>query len=689
MSQSESELINYQEHAPFAGHALSFLLISILTLACYFNAINGDFIADDYVLIVNNPQIKSLANIPKLFTQSYWGEQFLDHGNYRPLTNLTFVLNYALGGLDPRGYHLLNIIIHLLNSSIIYLIGTKYLKDHRISLLTAIFFAVHPAHTEAVTNIAGRPELLSSFFLLLGWLFYAYRTNRREFYLASLICYFLGLLVKESAIVLVGILFISDLLSQGPDNLTNSIAWFKKRLPFYAGYMLLTLLYLMIRFSVIGKLGVNAELTFFKNGPFIARIFTMSQVFIKYYQLMIWPNVLSADYDFSAVPLTTQINSVVIISLLINIGLIISILIAFWRNRFIAFAGAFFIVTTSIISNIIFPTGILMAERVLYMPLLTICLLFAGLLINLYQQKNSLIKYLALILIVALTSMAIVRCYYRNKDWSSPDASVYALIKASPNNTKALLELATIYWRDGQFADAEREIKKAIEIAPNQAKQCGVLAQLYVAQGRFDEALPWAKRSLEIFSRNDFVYIVLAQIYNHKNQFNEAITALKQGQEISPYNATICHDLAINLALIGDRNSAIIQLTRAIELKEDYADAHANLALMLRGTVQEQEAWAHIEKAVELEPNNAVYHNILGNFLSNANRLPEAITQFNLAITCDKKFLEAYNNLGVAYIKLDRFDDARKAFEAALSIDQNYANAKRNLEKLNQLTANN
>src|SRR5579884_1549625 len=279
-------------------YGLPALAIMVVTFLSFGSMLRAQFAADDYLLIVANTSIQSLTSLPKLFTSSYIPGQ----GLYRPLSSATFAVNYAIGHLNPAGYHLTNVLLHALNGFLVYLLVQYYTGRKPIALLSSLVFIAHPVHTEAVSNIAGRPELLAAGAILVAWLLYV--REEQHYYWLSLAAYFLGLLAKESAIVLVGILVLADVCEgRSAERLFTRV-----RLNRYGGYIAVSGLYLLIRILVLHRVGVPTGATVFKDASLQTRVLTMSVVFTRYLKLLIWPGELTALYDFSIVPLTSHLT---------------------------------------------------------------------------------------------------------------------------------------------------------------------------------------------------------------------------------------------------------------------------------------------------------------------------------------------------------------------------------------------
>lgn len=667
---------------------LPILLIFLLTTLCFYNSLAGDFVLDDAFTIVNHPLIKSLTTIPKLFASNYWGDLY-PTGLYRPLTSLTYAFNYAIAGLDPWGYHLVNLLLHAFNSLVIYWLVKRYTSKDTLALFTALVFTVHPIHTEAVSNISGRAELLTATFALLSWASYYLSKENFRYYLLSLLFYFFSLIAKESGITLIGVLMLSDICKYWPSLPT------KKLLKGYSGYLAVAGVYIAIRIYILNNLGMPDTWVYWRGIDFSTRFYTMSLAFIKYFQLLIWPSDLVGDYDFSQIPKTSSPNLWVISSLLI-ILIVLSIgIYLLWKERLTAFAILFFFVTISIVSNIAIPTGIIMAERLLYFPSISICLLLATGLYWLYSKENKL-KYLAIFFLSIIIIASVIRTYYRNIDWLSSRNYTESLVRVAPRNIKGLGSMALTYAAEGKYLEAETLLLKAIEIAPDKATPKGMLGHVYYLQGHYDKAIPLIKKAIEIFPDNDpsqnYLYIDLSRIYQKHKEYNLAIEAMQQAIRLSQPDALLHQELATMCFEINDLANAKLELEKAVSINPALAEPHYNLGILLNMLNQPQIAFQHFHLATELEPNNAIARNWYGKALLGQGKFAEAISVFTetLKLLKPKDNLEAevYNNLGVAYSQMQRYNEARQAFEKALSIDPNYTNATKNLARLDELKTN-
>ena len=249
-----------------AKNALFAVVLALLVAAAYSGSLHAGFHSDDEHQIVNNGSIRSLGNAPKFFTDVSTGSFLAENRGYRPLTVLSFAASYFFSGYDVPGYHLFNILLHLLNAFLVYLIVARLTESQGKSwhggagpMFIALVFAVHPIQTGAVTYISGRAVLLASFFGLASFYsFLRYRAGgpgRLVYGALSLPLLFLGLLSKEMAVCVPGLMLVYDFLftwRRGAGQGARS-----RPLYYYVPVVLLVILYLVLKRAMQGYAAIG------------------------------------------------------------------------------------------------------------------------------------------------------------------------------------------------------------------------------------------------------------------------------------------------------------------------------------------------------------------------------------------------------------------------------------------------
>jgi len=236
-------------------HLLIVLLITIIIN--YVNVFQNDFAWDDEFFIVNNIQIRDMKNIPSFFSEPSPGNL------YRPLRSTFYTLNYQIWNLNTFGYHLNSILLHFFVTILILYITLNLTNKNSLAFITALFFAAHPIHTERITNMTAAFDVLGILFFLLSFSFYILYSKssdgqnnlkNNKYFIASVIFYLLALFSSEEAITLIPILLLYDFTFNHKISFNNFKLLLKKYLP----YIVISSIYLIIRFSVLGQIGRGA-----------------------------------------------------------------------------------------------------------------------------------------------------------------------------------------------------------------------------------------------------------------------------------------------------------------------------------------------------------------------------------------------------------------------------------------------
>ena len=219
------------------GNKWALIFIVFFTALVYSNSLKNSFIWDDHTVIVNNNFVKSWNNLPRLFNRTYLtkdsdmeylGKKDIGSGEftYRPVVTFTYFLDYSFWKLNPFGYHFTNLILHILNAGLLFVLISLIAGNWVVALLASLFFALHPANTEAVNVISFREDLLAFLFYVSALIFYiksrGEEAGRRRiyFYLSSLLSFGLALFSKEMSVTFPVILLGYDyLLGKRPKKL--------------------------------------------------------------------------------------------------------------------------------------------------------------------------------------------------------------------------------------------------------------------------------------------------------------------------------------------------------------------------------------------------------------------------------------------------------------------------------------
>src|SRR5271169_3387767 len=446
------------------------LLLAAIALI-YGNTLVNGFVSDDELYITRNAQVVD-ASLHRLFTPNPVSNVF------RPVTFATFALNWKLGGSNPVGYHLLNLLLHAGATWLLYILLQELLSDFpegkTVAFAAALLYAVHPIHTEAVAWVVGRAELLAAGFLFAGWILHL-----RDRTVASLACFALAMLSKESAVAFFPLVLLGD----------YAIGKWKPRIR-YALAAGLTLLYLGLLWKVQGGRFGPAEIPLFDNPlarlPAGWRILNALRVAWKYVALQIYPAVLSCDYSFNQIPVYRDWRHVLPAAFAAVAAAGSWIWAVRKRQAGWAIAGGIYFAGFAVTANILVPTGTIMGERLAYLPSAGFCLLLA-LGWNWLRQKK---EMLAWGLLATLAFVFAVRTVVRNKDWKDAFALDSSAVRAVPNSVKMHVNLGDQYESFSLLDPAAKEYQTALGILPDSPEALAAYSGLEYHQGHYEAAGP-------------------------------------------------------------------------------------------------------------------------------------------------------------------------------------------------------
>lgn len=533
------------------------LLLGVAMLV-YGNTLWNAFTLDDGLYIVHNPRVTS-GSIRGLF------EPTTLNNVIRPVTFATFALNWALGGVQPFGYHLFNLLLHAAVTLMLYLLLRKLLESipdgSTVAFAAALLFAVHPIHTEAVASIAGRSELLAVAFLLAAWLLHVEDKG-----ILALFCFLLAMMSKESAIVFL-------LLALAGDYARNKL----KPVRQYGLIAALTVLYLGVFWKLKGGRFGQKGVDFLDNPlgslPVSLRIPNALRIAWKYVGLHIYPGTLSSDYSYNAILLYAKWRSLApaVVATLCVLGIWIW---ALWtRKNAWFFAGAIYLVGFAVTANVLIPTGTLMGERLAYLPSAGFCLLVALLWVRFGKYHRPLAWTVLSIIAAALAA----RTVGRNRDWRDNFTLYSAAVQAVPRSAKAHAGLGTEYLIREQFDAARKEYLLALRIYPNFPEVLHYDGIVESRMGHDEVALQLMEKALSLTgtadANFDYVGVDLAAELTKLGRTDEALKLLNEEIVTSPGNTQAWLNRAVVHHRRGELESARVDVAAALHLDPSNAQA--------------------------------------------------------------------------------------------------------------------
>ncbi len=696
------------------------VILFAVACLCFANSLQSEFTFDDKDMIVNNLLIRDVKNIGQIMTSSWWwGGAKQRSDEYRPLTILSFAVNYALHKLAPSGYHALNVLLHAGVTTIVFLFFNALTRRYWLALIAALFYATHPIHTEPVNNVVGRAELLAAlfFFLTVYWYLVFVVPKRPRwllFYGLSLAAYFMGLLSKETAITAFPVVILLDLMHARTSGTTSgrvgtdynlSLRLLKERIPLYAGFAAAIVIYMILRVNALGGIkSATMTTTFLDNVLYLSKrsgegmvvFLTAIKIIGMYFWLLLFPLRLSADYSYHQIPLSrTMGEPAVLVTLLVMAALFTTVYIA-WRRRAIipAFAILLFFITLAPVSNLFILIGTDMGERLLYLPSAGFCLLLAYALdqgIRLLRKPRisaqSAAVPIALLVIAALLSGAYgVRSWIRNYDWQNDFRLFLSATQVSPKSARAHFNLGNMYMQRGDYPLADEHYRTSFVIAPNYGAPLNGLGEILRMQGRTQDAIAVFKQVIQMEDRYFLAHHNLGTAYAELGQWEDALREFQRTIELKPTVPEPYYNIG-DLYLQQQRFDLAEQYFRkALNIAPGLYPAYIKLGALCQQTQRPDEAAQLYQTAARLQPNNPEPLMHFGNLYASQGKNEAAKQAFMRAIKLAPSWSEGH--LGLAKLYLIAYQDRAKAryhFSRALELDPNHPLREKILKTLDDL----
>ena len=566
------------------------LVLGLATLLAYANSFSAGFALDNKTLLLEDPRIQSAsaANFDLILRHTYWWPNG-ESGLYRPLTTLSYLLNYTIlgNGNHPAGYHWINLLLHMANVLLVFALVLRMLKGReralRIAFAIAMLWAVHPVLTESVTNIVGRADLLACAAELSAFLLYLKSTETSGWRRGVLLCGLAastaaGVFSKESAVVIVPVIVLYEM------------ACGRQWRRMWAGCLatLVPVGTMLWQRAIVLNSALPAEYPFTDNpiagaGFWIGRL-TALKVLARYLWLAFWPVKLSADYSYSEVPLANG-SPGDWIGWLAVAGALVLAAILWKRDRVAFFFAGFAFLNLLPASNLLFPIGTTMAERLLYLPLVGVV---AAVILPIDKAGSSPGRRFRIsgavfaLCVGAIAGGFAIRTWIRNFDWADDKTMAVAGVQAAPRSFKfhrllaAELIAGEASHREAARAAAEADRSVAILAGlPDELDTAGpwnLAAVCHRVKGdtlaggdarvEYDEAAKLALRSIAIdaasraaYARQHGItspvpssaaegYRTLASIYLRLGRPPQALEAAQQAQSIDPANSGAYEEMA-------------------------------------------------------------------------------------------------------------------------------------------------
>lgn len=667
------------------------VICAVLAMAfvSYLTSLGGAFVYDDAFQILKNPTLKSVSNIPAMFTQGVW--QFMDSSSagavglyYRPLFNSLLIINYSLFGLNPFGWHLVSVAFHVASTFLVYVLAREWKVPRDVSAAAALLFAVHPVHSESVAWISGVPDPLAGVFVLISLICYCryYREPRsgRGWILASLSSAALAMLAKEVAITLPVVIALFELADNTEGQaLRSRVARAARRaIPMFA----VAAGYLLARYAVLG----------FINKPEIKAasvttsevLLTIPSVLVSYVRLLVVPFPLAVIYDHPYVRAAGDPRFWASLTFVLAVGgaLIWLVRKSTPARRALIVLSLFLIPVLNL--KAFNPEESIVHDRYLYLPSIGFCILLA-LGFDWLRERAGSLRKLAPVTFAVVVVVLFGLLVNQNTYWSNDVAMAEHAIEGAPNKAFLYNYLGAHYGEQNKLPDAERYFTKAIQISPGYYDAYSNLGDIYFKRQNWSAAEGAYKQAVEAGAPYSQTYYNLGDVLARQNKFSEARSPFIKVLEIQPNKAEAVFYLAWLDQQQGKPGDAEKLYSRALQIKPDYVEARINLGVVLTDEGRTNEAIEQLELARRSAPSHPIMLYTLGEAYRKSDRIQDAIATLNQLISSEPRHPRAYTGLGLCYEKQGNTSKARDCFQKAIEIapaDAYTATAREHLQKL-------
>lgn len=698
--------------SPRLGLILGASLLVLAALTVYWNSLETAFVFDDIPAVERNATLRQLWPPWQALNPPNDGSGV----SGRPLVNLSFAVNYAVGGQKVRGYHLANTTLHALAALTLWGLLRRTMRldsaepqphSGYFAWICALLWSVHPLLTESVVCVVQRNEILGSLFYLLtlysfsrgvsaareaGLSVSSSKASSESRWLAlSVLSCLAGMASKEIVATAPLLVLLYDRTFAAG---TFRTAWSLRK----KYYTALAATWLLLAWLVWQNRQRGGTVGFGLRVSPWEYLLTQCQAIVIYFKLSFWPHPLVLDYGW---PVVRSLGEVWWQALLV-LTLLMATVVALVRKPVVGFLGACFFVILAPSSSFVPLVSQTVAEHRMYLPL-------AAVLVLVVAGGQTLVGRKALLVAMAAAILLGVTTVYRNRDYRTELAIWSDTVAKCPDNARAQGNLGRAYLGLGRWAEAVAACSEELRLAPGYNGDARAnLGRALTELGRAADALPYfedgLRRKPDSFDIHNNYGIALAAL----GRWPEAEIQYEAAVLLRPDFAELHNNFANTLAKVGRLPEALVHYETALRLAPDFVDAEVNWgrALAEAGRMEEalthfenvvrarsdasgqadlagalaaagrtDEAVAHYELALQQQPDRALTHCGLGNALARLGRFAEAIGQYEAAVRLQPAMVEAQHNLGAALMRTGRSTEALPHFEETVRLLPNSADA--------------
>jgi tetratricopeptide (TPR) repeat protein len=555
---------------------LSWIILAILfvTFIAYTPSLRNDILKtwDDQAYVTQNDLIKELtpAGIVRIFKE--------DRGlyaNYHPLTTLSLAINHVVSGTSPMGYHLTNLLLHLLNTFLVF-IFILLLPGRRIfaASIIALLFGIHPMHVESVAWISERKDVLYTLFFLgslVSYQQYLMRNDDLKWYLLALFLFTCSLLSKAMAASLPVVLLMVDYVN----NRKWNIRVLFEKVPFFL---------FAIGFGILAmKIQAEGNATSSDLFSLSSRILHAGYGFIIYIVKILVPTGLSAFYPYpyplvNSAWVLNQTPSVLFVTMLLSIILLGLLVILIIRNvpksKIYVFGFLFYLGTIALVLQFI-PVGrAIMADRYSYLASIGVFIIIGFLADHFILKKN--VRVIVISIVLIYTGVLAVMTFERTKVWENDETLWTDVMLKYPNDNRIMLPIANranYYYMEKRMPEALQDYLLAASINPNDDVMLEKIGRIYGKEmNRMDSSMYYLQKAYEKNKSNFDVLTGLGVVYGMRGDLRKSLDFSLQAMQINGNDPSLLTNIGVSYQNLGEPEKA----------KEFFDKAEKNNASMVK-----------------------------------------------------------------------------------------------------------
>ncbi|MGB8010335.1 MAG: tetratricopeptide repeat protein [Terriglobales bacterium] len=621
-------------------------VLGLVTFVLYSGSLSFEFVWDDWPQIVNSPIIRSWSNLPRAFGSDLWYHVARHQVYYRPLFFAWSMLNYALFGLKPWGWHLGAVVLHIGAVAAVFWMARKLGLEYWTAALAALIFALHPVHIEPVTWVSAASDTMVTMFAALAFAAFLSgrspglpleRNKRTAWWIASLAFLACALLTKEMAVVfpaLVGIYACLHPADRKASLARRVIGAVVEAVP----YALVTLAYALLRKHAL----LRATGQFDPNHGMIDVARTLPLVLSVYLRQLLLPVGITGLYY------TPYVTSAILSQVVLPVLVLSAVLFALWYwnrregNSTVAFAGLWLLVGLApalYLRN--FGNGDFVRDRYMYLPSIGFAILAALGLRRLPSIKNWNAQLVQSCAVIVLCSGYVCASLAQQVYWSNDLLLLVRGQSLYPGNPYAVAGLAKEYSQRGAHDRAIELAQSVVRDHPEYGYGPLALAESYIRAGRFEEGRVWLDRVNPDYAKSEVGMAGLAGMYGQMGDYDRALALCSEILEKEPGLYSALYNCGNIHLMDGQYKDAEQLLSRAVELVPEQAAPKHFLGRALLKDGRNAEAQPYLQQAAAMDPTVWDYHYWLAMSFENSGNWAAARAEYQRALQLNQDSKEA------------------------------------------------